>query len=112
MPAGPDDPHDVPMHPHPITPEHRRISKMNQLIQTLNDAMSARDVKGMRELIAEFRKVDPKDEDKMQLGYGVIADCMEFAGHRSLANARHFYDTHRASTLRRFVRRVCFERAE
>jgi hypothetical protein len=112
VPPGPDDPHDEPMHPHPITPEHVRIHKINQLIQSLNDAMSARDVKRMRELIDEYRTLDPKDEDVMQLGYKVIADCLEYPGHRTLASARRFYDTHRASTLRRFVRRVCFEQTE
>lgn len=52
-----------------------------------------------------------KDIDKNQVGYQVIADCIEYPGETSLAAARHFYDTERHSPLRRFVRRICFEGA-
>lgn len=97
------------MHPHPVTEEHVRIQKINGLIQNLNDAMSNRDVKAMRALVAEFKTLDPGDEDNFQLGYGVVADCIEAPGRASSAAARNFYDTYRASPLRRFVRRLCFE---
>jgi hypothetical protein len=105
----PDDPHEPGMHPHPITPEHERIYAENRLIQELNDLMSFRKVKEMREKITEYQKLDPQDIEKNQLGYEVIADCIEFPGDASLAAARHFYDTQRHSPLRRFVRRICFE---
>jgi len=88
---------------------HARIDAENQLILRLNDAMSFRKVKEMREMIAEYRKLDPTDADASQAGYTVIADCIEHAGDASLAAARHFYDTQRHSPLRRFVRRICFE---
>ena len=97
------------MHPHPITPEHERIYAENRLILRLNDAMSFRKAKEMREMLVEYRKLDPEDVHANQAGYEIIADCMEFPGDASLAAARHFYDTERHSTLRRFVRRVCFE---
>ena len=97
------------MVPHPITPEHERIYAENRLIQELNDLMSYRKTKEMREKIAEYRKLDPQDIEKNQTGYEIIADCIDFPGDASLAAARQFYDTHRASTLRRFVRRICFE---
>ena len=97
------------MAPHPITPEHQRIQAINRLTQNLNDAMSFRKVKEMREMLVEFRKLDPTDEDAAIAGYEVIADCIEFPGDASLAAARHFYDTQRHSPLRRFVRRICFE---
>jgi hypothetical protein len=109
VPADPDAPHDHAMHPHPITPEHVRISKINGLIQSLNDAMSAREVRQMRALLREYRELDPEDEDVMQWGYGVVADCIEAPGAASLARARDFYDTQRASPLRRFIRYICFE---
>jgi hypothetical protein len=105
----PDDPHEPGMHPHPITPEHERIYAENRLIQELNDLMSFRKTKEMRERLAEYKKLDPEDIEKNQLGYEVIADCIEFPGEASLAAARHFYDTQRHSPLRRFVRRICFE---
>jgi hypothetical protein len=108
----PDDPHEPGMHPHPFTPEHKRIYAMNALNQRLDDLMSFRKAKEMREALAEYKKLDPEDVDKMQAGYTIIADCIEYPGDRSLAAARYFYDTERHSTLRRFVRRVCFENQE
>jgi hypothetical protein len=89
--------------------ERERIQAENRLIQALNDAMSFRKVKEMREMLVEYRKLDPEDIDRNQVGYEVIADCIEFPGDPSLAAARHFYDTQRHSPLRRFVRRICFE---
>jgi len=105
----PDDPHLPGMKPHPMTPEHERIQAENRLIQSLNDAMSFRKVKEMREMLVEYRKLDPTDVDANQAGYEIIADCIEFPGDASLAAARQFYDTERHSALRRFVRRICFE---
>jgi hypothetical protein len=106
---GPDDPHEPGMVPHPLDDAHQRIDRENRLLQALNDAMSFRKVKEMREMLVGYRQLDPNDIDKNQLGYGVIADCIEFPGEASLSAARRFYDTQRHSPLRRFVRRVCFE---
>ena len=97
------------MLPHPLDEAHERIDAENRLIQGLNDAMSFRKVKEMREMLVEYRKLDPTDIEATQAGYEVIADCIEFPGDASLAAARHFYDTERHSPLRRFVRRICFE---
>lgn len=106
---GPDDPHEPGMVPHPLDEAHARIDAENRLLQALNDAMSFRKVKEMREMLVTYRKLDPSDTDKNQLGYQVIADCIELPGESSLAAARAFYDTQRHSPLRRFVRRICFE---
>ena len=97
------------MVPHPLDDERRRIDHINRLSQALNDAMSWRKVGEMREMLVEFRRLDPEDLDKTQAGYEIIADCIEFPGPASLAAARQFYDTERQSQLRRFVRRICFE---
>jgi hypothetical protein len=96
------------MVPHPLDEARVRIDTENRLLQALNDAMSFRKVKEMREMLVTYRKLDPKDIDKNQLGYEVIADCIEFPGEASLTAARDFYDTQRHSPLRRFVRRICF----
>jgi len=97
------------MVPHPLDEAHARIDTENRLIQHLNDVMSFRDVKQMRELLVAYRKLDPTDRDANQAGYLVIADCIETPGPASLAAAHEFYDTQRHSPLRRFVRRICFE---
>jgi len=104
-----DAPHEPGMVPHPIDDERRRIDHLNRLTQALNDAMSYRKVSEMREMLGEFRRLDPEDADKTQAGYEIIADCIEFPGEASLAAARQFYAAERQSQLRRFVRRVCFE---
>ncbi len=94
---------------HPMDEAHARIDAENQLIQRLNDAMSFHDVKAMREMLVEYRKLDPTDVDASQAGYGVITDCIESPCPTSLAAAHQFYDTQRHSPLRRYVRRICFE---
>jgi hypothetical protein len=105
----PDDPHEPGMVPHPMDEARERINAENQLILHLNEAMSYRDVRKMRELVIEYGKLDPKDVEANQAGYTVIADCIEHPGEGTLAAARQFYDTQRHSPLRRFVRRICFE---
>jgi hypothetical protein len=97
------------MLPHPLDEARARIAAENQLLQALNDAMSFRKVDEMRAMLEQYRKIDPIDVDKHQLGYEIIADCIEFPGDGSLTAAREFYDTQRHSPLRRFVRRICFE---
>ena len=97
------------MSPHPMDEARERIDAENRLILHLNEAMSFRNVKEMRELLVEYRKLDPTDKDASQAGYAVIADCIEPPGEASLAAAHQFYDTQRHSSLRRFVRRICFE---
>lgn len=105
----PDDPHEPGMLPHPITPEHERIFAENRTIGALNDAMALRDVGRMRALLAEYRKLDPNDIEATQLGYSILADCIESPGRATQAEAIRFYDTQRHSPLRRFIRRICFE---
>ena len=106
---GPDDPHEPGMVPHPLDEAHARIDTENRLLQALNDAMSFRKTKDMREMLVTYRELDPLDTDKNQLGYKLIADCIDFPGASSLAAAHAFYDTERHSPLRRFIRRICFE---
>jgi len=105
----PDDPHEPGMIPHPMDEARKRLHAENHLILLLNEAMSFRNVKEMRELLVEYRQLDPTDKDASQVGYAIIADCIDAPGEASLAAARHFYDTQRHSSLRRFVRRICFE---
>lgn len=97
------------MLPHPMDEARERLHAENRLIQRLNDAMSFRKVREMREMLVEYRQLDPKDVDGSQAGYAVIADCIESPGETSLSAARQFYDMQRHSPLRRWVRRICFE---
>ncbi|AUX32128.1 MULTISPECIES: hypothetical protein [Sorangium] len=105
----PDDRHDGPAHPHPITPRHLEMQHENGLIALLNDAMSARNGARMRELVHEYRRTHPGDPSRLQDGYEIIAGCLEAPGEASRAAAEGYYAEHRASTVRRFVRAICLE---
>jgi len=108
MPAGPSASiPDGPVHPHPITPEHERIFEENRLIGALNGAMDVKDVAGLRRLLVEYQDKYPEDDQMLQGGYAVIADCLEHPGEASRAAAQRWAEEHRGSTLRRFVYRHC-----
>lgn len=102
--------HDAAEGSHPITPERLRIQHELQLISMLNDATDLGNVAQLRTLLDVYRREHRGDPHKMQQGYGIIADCLEFPGSASREAAQRFYDTERASTLRRYIRRTCFER--
>ena len=111
VPPGNDDPRpDGPLHPHPITPRHIRIQHENALIGQLNGAMDVEDGAGLRRLLDEYRREYPEDENQLQEGYGIIADCLEHPGDASRAAGRRYYDRERGSILRLFVQRHCLDR--
>ncbi len=96
-------------HPHPITAEHVRIQRELQLVQQLNDALDLRDAAQLRSLVAEYARHVPGDPNALAAGYERIADCLERPGRDTRELAREYYTRERASTLRRYVRRVCFD---
>jgi len=106
-PSTPDP--EGPMHPHPITPEHERIFKENNLFGAISGAMDRRDTAGMRQLLAEYKDEYPEDSHLLQEGFAVIADCIDHPGEASTAAARAYYSANKASIIRRYVRRHCFE---
>jgi hypothetical protein len=112
MPVVPHDPSarpaPGPAHPHPITPSHTRIYRENQLISRLNGALDARDGARLRGLLETYRAEYPEDPHALQEGYEIIADCLEHPSPASAAVARTYYATETASTLRRYVRRLCW----
>jgi len=110
MPAGPDDPHpNTFVHPHPITPAHKRIFRENALLYQLNEAMDGREPARLRGLLKEYRDEYPEDPHEMQEGYTLIADCIEHPSEQTRTAARRYYDEEIASTLRRFVMRHCLQ---
>ena len=105
----PDDSHDGPVHPHPLTEQHQRIFRENQLIGALDGAMDVKDGPGLRRLLLQYRQEYPEDPSALQAGYEVIADCLEHPGPAARAAAQRYDDIERGSTLRRFVARHCLE---
>jgi hypothetical protein len=96
-------------HPHPITPQHERIYGENRLVGALEGAMEVKDVAGMRRLLAQYRREYPEDDQELQDGYGIIADCMEHPGAGPRAAAERWLDAHNGSTAKRYVLRYCIE---
>ena len=98
---------DGPVHPHPITPRHERIYAENRLIGSLDGAMDVKDAAGMRRLLEQYRREYPEDDNQLQDGYAVIADCFEKPGAQSRAAAERWISAHNGSPLKRFVNRHC-----
>lgn len=96
--------------PHPLDEAHRRIQRANQLNQAANDAMDSGRVEDLRRVLEVYREHDPNDESGLQLGYGIIADCLENPSPRTREAGERFIAEHRVSILRRFVRRHCVQR--
>jgi hypothetical protein len=109
MPHDPEERLAGPAHPHPITPAHARIYRENRLLGSMNGALDVRDGPGLRRLLGAYRAEYPEDTHALQQGYTIIADCLEHPGAAAEAAARRYYATAKASTLRRYVRRLCWE---
>ena len=110
VPAHEGDPRpDGPMHPHPITPQHVRLYAENRLVGVLNGAMDVQDVPAMRRFLEQYRREYPEDDNDLQEGYGVIADCLEHPGAATRAAAERWLPLHNGSILKRYVTRHCLE---
>ena len=99
------------MVPHPITPQHARIFRENNLIGELNGAMDALDAAGLRRVLAQYRDEYPEDSHVLQDGYALIASCLEQLTPEARAAAQRYYDEELDSGLRRYIRRHCLEAA-
>jgi hypothetical protein len=96
-------------HPHPITPQHRRIFEENNRLGAMSGAMDQGDFAALRRMNAQYREDYPEDDHDLQEGYDLIADCLEERTPQAIEAARRFWHTHKASMLRRHVRRHCLE---
>lgn len=104
-------------HPHPFTPEREALQHELRIVGALQDALDLEDVPALRTLIDRYRAHVPADENKLAEGYARLADCLEVdhdqreLEHDSVrAAALAYYENERASTLRRYIRRICLER--
>ena len=110
MPAHDGEPKFEGMHPHPITPQHQRLFAENRLVGALEGAMLVQDSAGIRRLLAQYRREYPEDQNMIQDGYAVIADCLDHPGEASSrAEAESWLVGHNGSPVKRFVKRHCLE---
>jgi hypothetical protein len=109
-PAHEGDPRpEGPMHPHPITPQHVRLYAENRLVGELSGAMDVKDAPGIRRLLEQYRREYPEDDNMLQDGYALIADCFEHPGPATREAAVRWIESHNGSILKRFVYRHCLE---
>jgi len=97
------------MLPHPLTAQHARIFRENNIISNLNGAMDVKDAAGMRRLLAQYRDEFPEDGHVLQDGYELIADCLAHPSAELRAKAQRYYDEELDSGVRRYIRRHCLE---
>ena len=109
--ASSDKENRIGMPSHPVTADHRRIYRENNLIGDLNGAMDLADIAGLRGLLRQYREEYPEDAHVLQDGYALIADCLERPGPDTRAIAQRYYDEQLDSGLRRYIRRHCLEAA-
>jgi hypothetical protein len=97
------------MVPHPLTPQHQRIFRENNLIGNLNGALDVKDAAGLRRLLLQYRDEYPEDAHVLQDGYELIASCLENPTPATRAVAQRYYDEQLDSGVRRYIRRYCLE---
>ena len=110
MPPGANDPRpDGPVHPHPITPQHQRIYARTAWSASSTAPWTSRTCRRCGSCSRSTGATTRKTTTMLQDGYAVIADCLEHPGEATRAAATQWAETHRGSTLRRFVNRHCLE---
>jgi hypothetical protein len=107
---GPDDPAGPGMLPHPITPEHVRIYRDVELLDSAWQALKRRDFERARSLLREHAsEYASSSYDDINDGLTILADCMEHPSATTRERARRFYAQRTASTTRRRIRKHCLE---
>jgi hypothetical protein len=97
------------LHPHRVTEQHRRNFEEIRIAAAIDDAMDAKDVPVMKELLEQYRRDFPEDSGDLQSGYAIVIDCFERPGPETRAAADRWIDHHNGSTIKRAVLRHCIE---
>jgi pyruvate/2-oxoglutarate dehydrogenase complex dihydrolipoamide acyltransferase (E2) component len=104
--------YDPTRHAHPITAEHLRMYREDELLNGAWRALRKRDFARARELVTTHQSEYPASKAHMDEGLLLLADCMEHPSAESRAKAQAFYDTKTFSPMRRRLRRLCLEAAK
>jgi hypothetical protein len=95
-------------HPHPITEEHVDLFEENEIFGEVLGALDVQDLEGLKELSPKYRLHSP-EKYVLQNGLDLIINCMSNKTASAIYSAQSYYDTEKASRLRRYVRRFCLE---
>lgn len=113
--AAPDDDatepaaYDPTRHAHPITAEHLRMYREDELLNGAWRSLRKREFARARELVQTHQNEYPASKEHMDEGLLLLADCMEHPSAETRAKAQAFYDTKTFSPMRRRLRRHCLE---
>lgn len=91
---------------HPITERHKEIFRENKIMSKVFSAISVKDSKSLRDLGDQIIQ-DSRDNISLYQGVNIIANCLDNKSSTSIYTAQNYYDTERASRLRRYIRRHC-----
>jgi hypothetical protein len=95
--------------PHPAGAARVVLAERSALLLQLENALSARELTRARALMREharrFSELEGAAEERQ--GFAAIAGCLEHPGQQARDAAERFIAEHRASPLRRKVRRAC-----
>jgi hypothetical protein len=101
--------YDPARHAHPITPEHLRMYREDELLNGAWRSLRKRDFALARKLVATHQSEYPDSKAHMDEGLLLLADCMQYPSAETTAKAQAFYDTKTFSPMRRRLRRLCLE---
>jgi hypothetical protein len=101
--------YDPTRHAHPITAEHLRLYREDELLNGAWRSLRRRDFARARELVQTHQNEYPASKAHMDEGLLLLADCIEHPGAETRAKAQAFYDTKTFSPMRRRLRRLCLE---
>jgi len=101
--------YDPTRHAHPITAEHLRMYREDELLNGAWRALRRREFARARELVTTHQSEYPASKEHMDEGLLLLADCMERPSAETRAKAQAFYDTKTFSPMRRRLRRLCLE---
>ena len=96
-------------HAHPITVEHLRLYREDELLGGAWQALRRHDFPAARQLVAVHQAEYPDSKSHMDEGLLLLADCMQSPSAANKARAQAFYDSKTYSPMRRRLRRSCLE---
>jgi len=100
---------DPSRHAHPITAEHLRLYREDDLQGAAWQALRKRDFQAARQLVATHQAEYRDSKAHIDEGLLLLADCMQSPSAENKARARAFYDEKTYSPMRRRLRRGCLE---
>lgn len=93
---------------HPLSRDHAALYRDADLLWAAEEAIRAHDFEAARATLARHARAhDGARAEEDRAGLHALLACLERPSTSTRADARAFYDAHRASPLRRRLRTLC-----